>query len=30
MEVGDVRLYLRPERHPAFIIINRQIVNAQF
>lgn len=27
MEVGDVRLYLRPERHPAIIVVNSQIVN---
>ena len=27
MEVGDVRLYLRPERHPAIIVVNSQILN---
>lgn len=27
MEVGDVRLYLRPERHPAIIVVNSSIVN---
>jgi hypothetical protein len=26
MEVGDVRLYLRPERHPAIIVVNSRIV----
>jgi hypothetical protein len=27
MEVGDVRLYLRPEHHPAIIVVNSQIVS---
>jgi hypothetical protein len=29
MEVGDVRLYLRPEHHPAIIVVNSQIVNGR-
>ncbi len=27
MDVGDIRLYLRPERHPAIIVVNSPIVN---
>ena len=27
MDVGDIRLYLRPERHPAIIVVNSSIVN---
>jgi hypothetical protein len=27
MEVGDVRMYVRPERHPAIVVVNSQIVN---
>ena len=27
MEIGDVRMYLRPEHHPAIIVVNSQIVN---
>jgi len=27
MEVGDARMYVRPERHPAIIVVNSQIVN---
>jgi hypothetical protein len=26
MEVSDVGLYLRPERHPATVVVNSQIV----
>jgi hypothetical protein len=28
MEVGDVRLYLRPERYPAIVVVNSQIVDS--
>jgi len=27
MEVGHVRMYLRPERHPAILVVNSQIVS---
>jgi hypothetical protein len=29
MEVGHVRMYVRPERHPAIVVVNSQIVNGR-